>query len=1068
MPKRTDIQSVLIIGAGPIIIGQACEFDYSGTQACKALKSEGYRVILVNSNPATIMTDPLLADATYVEPIHWESVEKIIEKERPDALLPTMGGQTGLNTALTLAKKGILKKYNVELIGASREAIDKAEDRELFDKTMKGIGIETPRSGIAHSMEEALIVQEKLGFPCIIRPSFTLGGSGGGVAYNVQEFKEICEKGLDLSPTTELLIDESLLGWKEYELEVVRDKNDNCIIICSIENLDPMGVHTGDSITIAPAQTLTDKEYQVLRDQSFRILREIGVETGGSNVQFGICPETGRVVVIEMNPRVSRSSALASKATGFPIAKVAALLSVGFSLDELQNDITNGLTPASFEPSIDYIVTKIPKFAFEKFPQADDRLTTQMKSVGEVMGIGRTFQESMQKALQSLEEDLHGFESILDHTTNQNEALRYQLTFPGCRRILYVADAIRLGWSVEEINQLTGMDFWYLHQIIDLINEENILQDMHLQDIDSSKMLNLKQKGFADQRIADLTRSNAIDVRKARKKLGVMPSFKRVDTCAAEFATETAYMYSAYEGECESRPTKNKKVVVLGSGPNRIGQGIEFDYCCVHASFALQEEGFESIMINCNPETVSTDYDTSDRLYFEPITEEKVLDIIDLEQPEGVIIQFGGQTPLKLSETLLSNNVKILGTDVDAIDRSEDRERFQSLANQLNLKQPPNSTVKNLEEAIKVSDDIGFPIVVRPSYVLGGRAMELVHTKTELEKYLKEAVEVSDKKPILLDGYLTDAIEVDVDVISDGSEIQIGGILQHIEQAGIHSGDSACSLPPYSLSKQVLEEIEKQAKKIAAELNVVGLMNIQFAVQDMTVFIIEVNPRASRTVPFISKCLGQSLVKLATKTMVGKSLQETSFSNALPKNYFFVKEAVLPFDKFPAVDPILGPEMKSTGEVMGIGLSFGEAYAKAQKAANKIVPDSGLAFVSVKESDKKYLPDLIPLLIDQGFELISTKGTAEAINKLGYKSSFINKVNEGRPHIVDELLNNKVNLLINTTEGRQSIEDSASIRRTALQNKLFCITTIFGAFAILEAMNKNSKHWIYHSLQEIN
>ena len=1068
MPKRTDIQSVLIIGAGPIIIGQACEFDYSGAQACKALKSEGYRVILVNSNPATIMTDPLLADATYVEPIHWESVEKIIEKERPDALLPTMGGQTGLNTALTLAKKGILKKYNVELIGASREAIDKAEDRELFDKTMKGIGIETPRSGIAHSMEEALIVQEKLGFPCIIRPSFTLGGSGGGVAYNIQEFKEICEKGLDLSPTTELLIDESLLGWKEYELEVVRDKNDNCIIICSIENLDPMGVHTGDSITIAPAQTLTDKEYQVLRDQSFRILREIGVETGGSNVQFGICPETGRVVVIEMNPRVSRSSALASKATGFPIAKVAALLSVGFSLDELQNDITNGLTPASFEPSIDYIVTKIPKFAFEKFPQADDRLTTQMKSVGEVMGIGRTFQESLQKALQSLEEDMHGFESILDHTMNQNEALRYQLTFPGCKRILYVADAIRLGWSAEEINQLTGMDFWYLHQIIDLINEENILQDMHLQDIDSSKMLNLKQKGFADQRIADLTRSNAIDVRKARKKLGVMPSFKRVDTCAAEFATETAYMYSAYEGECESRPTKNKKVVVLGSGPNRIGQGIEFDYCCVHASFALQEEGFESIMINCNPETVSTDYDTSDRLYFEPVTEEKVLDIIDLEQPEGVIIQFGGQTPLKLSETLLSNNVKILGTDVDAIDRSEDRERFQSLANQLNLKQPPNSTVKNLEEAIKVSDDIGFPIVVRPSYVLGGRAMELVHTKTELEKYLKEAVEVSDKKPILLDGYLTDAIEVDVDVISDGSEIQIGGILQHIEQAGIHSGDSACSLPPYSLSKQVLEEIEKQAKKIAAELNVVGLMNIQFAVQDKAVFIIEVNPRASRTVPFISKCLGQSLVKLATKTMVGKSLQETSFSNALPKNYFFVKEAVLPFDKFPAVDPILGPEMKSTGEVMGIGLSFGEAYAKAQKAANKIVPDSGLAFVSVKESDKKYLPDLIPLLIDQGFELISTKGTAEAINKLGYKSSFINKVNEGRPHIVDELLNNKVNLLINTTEGRQSIEDSASIRRTALQNKLFCITTIFGAFAILEAMNKDSKHWIYNSLQEIN
>ena len=1068
MPKRTDIKSVLIIGAGPIIIGQACEFDYSGAQACKALKAEGFRVILVNSNPATIMTDPLLADATYIEPIHWKSIEKIIDKERPDALLPTMGGQTGLNTALTLAKEGVLKKYNVELIGASREAIDKAEDRELFDKTMKGIGIKTPRSGIAHSMDEALSVQEGLGFPCIIRPSFTLGGSGGGVAYNIQEFKEICEKGLDLSPTTELLIDESLLGWKEYELEVVRDKNDNCIIICSIENLDPMGVHTGDSITVAPAQTLTDKEYQILRDQSFKILREIGVETGGSNVQFGINPENGRVVVIEMNPRVSRSSALASKATGFPIAKVAALLSVGFTLDELQNDITNGLTPASFEPSIDYIVTKIPKFAFEKFPQADDRLTTQMKSVGEVMGIGRTFQESLQKALQSLEEDLHGFESILDDSPNQNETLRYQLTFPGSRRILYVAEAIRLGWDIDQINQLTGMDLWFLHQIIDLIDEENILQDLKLQEIDFQKMLNLKQKGFADQRIAKLTRSTSQDVRNLRKKLGVIPSFKRVDTCAAEFATKTAYMYSAYEGECESRPTKNKKVIVLGSGPNRIGQGIEFDYCCVHASFALQEEGYESIMINCNPETVSTDYDTSNRLYFEPITEEKVLDIIDLEKPEGVIIQFGGQTPLKLSEVLLSNNVTILGTDVDAIDRSEDRERFQSLANQLKLKQPPNSTVKNLQEAIKVSEEIGFPIVVRPSYVLGGRAMELVHTQVELEKYLKEAVEVSDQKPILLDGYLTDAIEVDVDVISDGSDIEIGGILQHIEQAGIHSGDSACSLPPYSLSERVIKEIENQAKKIAKELNVIGLMNIQFAVQDEDVFIIEVNPRASRTVPFISKCLGESLVKSATKTMVGKTLKDIGFSNELPKNYFFVKEAVLPFDKFPAVDPILGPEMKSTGEVMGIGSSFGEAYAKAQRAANKIFPDSGLAFISVKESDKKYLPSLIPLLHEHGFSLIATKGTANSIKALGYDAQIINKVTEGRPHIVDELLNNRVNLLINTTEGRQSIEDSASIRRTALQNKLFCVTTIFGAFALLEAMSTNSDDWIYNSLQEIN
>jgi carbamoyl-phosphate synthase large subunit len=1068
MPKRTDIKSVLIIGAGPIIIGQACEFDYSGAQACKALKAEGFRVILVNSNPATIMTDPLLADATYIEPIHWKSIEKIIHKERPDALLPTMGGQTGLNTALTLAKEGVLKKYNVELIGASREAIDKAEDRELFDKTMKGIGIETPRSGIAHSMEEALSVQESLGFPCIIRPSFTLGGSGGGVAYNIQEFKEICEKGLDLSPTTELLIDESLLGWKEYELEVVRDKNDNCIIICSIENLDPMGVHTGDSITVAPAQTLTDKEYQILRDQSFKILREIGVETGGSNVQFGINPENGRVVVIEMNPRVSRSSALASKATGFPIAKVAALLSVGFTLDELQNDITNGLTPASFEPSIDYIVTKIPKFAFEKFPQADDRLTTQMKSVGEVMGIGRTFQESLQKALQSLEEDLHGFESILDYSSSQNEILRYQLAFPGSKRILYLAEAIRLGWDADQINQLTGIDFWFLHQIIDLIDEENIIKDSKLQEIDCHKMLNLKQKGFADQRIAKLTRSTSQEVRNHRKKLGVLPSFKRVDTCAAEFATETAYMYSAYEGECESRPTNNKKVIVLGSGPNRIGQGIEFDYCCVHASFALQEEGYESIMINCNPETVSTDYDTSNRLYFEPITEEKVLDIIDLEKPEGVIIQFGGQTPLKLSEVLLLNNVKILGTDVDAIDRSEDRERFQSLAHQLNLKQPPNCTVKNLEDAIKASQEIGFPIVVRPSYVLGGRAMELVHTESELKKYLKEAVEVSDDKPILLDGYLTDAIEVDVDVISDGIDIEIGGILQHIEQAGIHSGDSACSLPPYSLPETVIEEIEKQSMEIAAELNVIGLMNIQFAVQGKNVFIIEVNPRASRTVPFISKCLGESLVKSATKTMVGKTLKEIEFSNLLPKNYFFVKEAILPFDKFPAVDPILGPEMKSTGEVMGIGKSFGEAYAKAQKAANKIFPNSGSAFISVKESDKKYLSTLIPMLIDHNFLLLATKGTAQAINDLGFEAKIINKVSEGRPHIVDELVNDSINFLINTTEGKQSIEESALIRRTALQKKLFCVTTIFGAFAILEAMSTNSQNWIYNSLQEIN
>jgi len=1070
MPKRTDIKSILIIGAGPIIIGQACEFDYSGAQACKALKAEGFRVILVNSNPATIMTDPLLADATYIEPIHWESIAKIIEKERPDALLPTMGGQTGLNTALTLAKEGVLKKYNVELIGASREAIDKAEDRELFDKTMKGIGLSTPNSGIAHSMEEAIAVQEKLGFPCIIRPSFTLGGSGGGIAYNIEEFKEICEKGLDLSPTTELLIDESLLGWKEYELEVVRDKNDNCIIICSIENLDPMGVHTGDSITVAPAQTLTDKEYQILRDQSFQILREIGVETGGSNVQFGINPDNGRVVVIEMNPRVSRSSALASKATGFPIAKVAALLSVGFTLDELKNDITGGLTPASFEPSIDYIVTKIPKFAFEKFPQADARLTTQMKSVGEVMGIGRTFQESFQKALQSLEEDLNGLDSIIQdkEAENLSEILHFELTFPGPRRILYVIDALRLGWNIDKVYELTGIDRWFLFQLQELIEDEDWLQGFDLEDLSFEKMLELKQKGFADQRIAILTKSSPKDVRLKRKTLGILPSYKRVDTCAAEFQTETAYMYSTYEGQCESKPSANKKVIVLGSGPNRIGQGIEFDYCCVHASFALQEEGYESIMINCNPETVSTDYDTSDRLYFEPITEEKVLDIIDLEKPEGVIIQFGGQTPLKLSEVLLEYGVKILGTDVDAIDRSEDRERFQSLARKLELKQPLNETVKNVEEAILASKKIGFPIVVRPSYVLGGRAMELVHTQEELKKYLKNAVDISDQKPILLDGYLTDAIEVDVDVISDGTQICIGGILQHIEQAGIHSGDSACSLPPYSLADEVIQEMEVQAKKIAQELNVIGLMNIQFAVQGNSVFIIEVNPRASRTVPFISKCIGQSLVKSATKVMVGRSLKDIGFSNVLPANYFFVKEAVLPFDKFPSVDPILGPEMKSTGEVMGIGSSFGEAYAKAQKAANKIIPTSGLAFISVKEADKKYLKDLIPLILEQGFSLIATKGTAKIILDLGHPVSVINKVSEGRPHTVDALLNNSISLLINTTEGRQSIADSGAIRRTALQKKIFCVTTIFGAFALIEAQSKNSDSWVYNSLQEIN
>ena len=1068
MPKRTDIQSIMIIGAGPIIIGQACEFDYSGAQACKALKKEGFRVILVNSNPATIMTDPTLADKTYIEPIEWQSIAKIIEKERPDAILPTMGGQTGLNTALTLAKEGVLEKYGVELIGASREAIDKAEDRELFDKTMKSIGIDTPTSGIAHSMDDAFAVQKEIGFPCIIRPSFTLGGTGGGVAYNIQEFEEICKKGLDLSPTNELLIDESLIGWKEFELEVVRDKNDNCIIICSIENIDPMGVHTGDSITIAPAQTLTDKEYQVLRDLSFKILREIGVETGGSNVQFAVNPSTGKVVVIEMNPRVSRSSALASKATGFPIAKVAALLSVGFTLDELKNDITQGLTPASFEPSIDYVVTKIPKFAFEKFPQANSRLTTQMKSVGEVMSIGRTFQESFQKALQSMEEGLHGFESILDSEKNQNETLQYELTFPGPSRMLYLADAMRLGWDDDKLHKLTGIDPWFLFQFRDLINEELNLEGLRIDQIEKEKLLTLKQKGFSDRKLATCLRSEEKEIRKRRISENILPAFKRVDTCAGEFATETAYMYSTYDGFCESNPTENKKVIVLGSGPNRIGQGIEFDYCCVHASMALQEEGYESIMINCNPETVSTDYDTSNRLYFEPITEEKVLDIIELEKPVGVIIQFGGQTPLKLAEALHDKGVKILGTDIDAIDRSEDRKRFQELINLLSLKQPSNTTVKNLDEALEASESIGYPIVVRPSYVLGGRAMELVHKKEELVKYLGEAVEISEDKPILLDSYLKDAIELDVDVISDGKVIKIGGVLQHIEQAGIHSGDSACSLPPYSLDKEIIYEIKTQAVKIANELNIIGLMNVQFAVIENDIFIIEVNPRASRTVPFISKAIGISLVKDATKAMICKSLPDNDYYESLSPELSFVKEAVMPFDKFPLVDPILGPEMKSTGEVMGIGKTFGEAYAKAQLAAKKNIVTSGKVFVSVKESDKKYLQDLIPKLIDSGFSLIATTGTAKTVRDLGFHCEIINKVTEGRPHIVDELVNKKVDIVINTTEGRQSIEDSASIRKTALQNKIFCTTTIFGAFAFVEALKTSREDWTFSAIQEIN
>ena len=1069
MPRRKDISSILIIGAGPIIIGQACEFDYSGAQACKALKEEGFRVILVNSNPATIMTDPLLADATYIEPIHWESVEKIIEKEKPDAILPTMGGQTALNTALTLDKKGILKKHNVFLIGANREAIDKAEDRQLFDETMQAIDLETPASGIAHSMEDALQVQKEIGFPCIIRPSFTMGGTGGGIAYNITEFREICEKGLELSPTNELLIDESLIGWKEYEMEVVRDSEDNCIIICSIENFDPMGIHTGDSITIAPAQTLTDKEFQIMRDASFKILREIGVDTGGSNVQFAVNPENGKMVVIEMNPRVSRSSALASKATGFPIAKVAALLSVGFTLDELKNDITGGLTPASFEPSIDYIVTKIPKFAFEKFPQASPKLTTQMKSVGEVMSIGSNFQESLQKALCSMEEGLDGLNSLkIENNNISEETLINELTIPGPKRLFYVADAIRQGWSLEKIYSLTKIDFWFLDQLGELINIENDLLSKNFTDIDSDFLRGLKKKGFSDKRIGKLLRSTEDEIRSFRLKNKIKPVFRRVDTCAAEFATSTCYMYSTYDDECESNPSFNKKILVLGSGPNRIGQGIEFDYCCVHASLAMQEEGYESIMVNCNPETVSTDYDVSNRLYFEPITSEKILDIIDIEKPEGVVIQFGGQTPLKLADTLSENGVKILGTNVDAIDRSEDRERFQELVTKLNLKQPSNATAINIDEALKKAENIGFPIVVRPSYVLGGRAMQLVNNIKELKKYLNEAVEVSNSKPILLDSYLTDAIEVDVDVVSDGINIEIGGILQHIEQAGIHSGDSACSLPPYSLSKEIQSVMTNQAVDIAKELKVIGLMNIQFAVKDDEVYIIEVNPRASRTVPFISKAIGNSLAKVASKAMIGMSLIDQKFSSKLPKNLFFVKEAVMPFDKFPHVDPILGPEMKSTGEVMGIGPNFGEAYAKAQKGANKILRRTGSVFISVKKSDKKYLDEFVPSIIEAGFEIVATSGTAQYIEALGYKVEKVNKVMEGRPHIVDSILNNDIDLIINTTEGSQSIRDSASIRQSALRNKIFCTTTMFGAFAIIDALQGSENDWTYTTLQELN
>ena len=1053
MPKRTDIKSVLILGAGPIVIGQACEFDYSGAQACKALREEGYKVILVNSNPATIMTDPSMADVTYIEPVEWRTVEKIIEKERPDVLLPTMGGQTALNCALDLNKHGVLSRYSVEMIGADADAIDKAEDRERFDKAMKNIGLSTPNSGIAHNMEQANNVATKFGFPCIIRPSFTMGGSGGGIAYNKEEFETICNRGFDLSPTNELLIDESLIGWKEFEMEVIRDKKDNCIIVCSIENFDPMGIHTGDSITVAPAQTLTDKEYQVMRNASLKVLREIGVETGGSNVQFAVNPDTGRLVVIEMNPRVSRSSALASKATGFPIARVAAKLAVGLTLDELKNEITGGATPASFEPSIDYIVTKIPRFAFEKFTEADQVLTTQMKSVGEVMAIGRTFQESMQKALRGLEIGTSGFDPVLiDSDSDILKEVKINLVEPGPNRIWYVAEAFRLNMTLDQIYEITKIDRWFLSQIEDLIAEEDALSKLKLEDIEHESILRLKRKGFSDLRMAALLNCAEAEVREKRYEFNVRPVYKRVDTCAAEFSTETAYMYSTYEEECEARPSNRDKILVLGGGPNRIGQGIEFDYCCVHAALAMREDGYETIMVNCNPETVSTDYDTSDRLFFEPVTLEDVLEIVSVEKPKGVIVQFGGQTPLKLAKELEAYGVPIIGTTPDAIDRAEDRERFQKMIEKLDLLQPMNATARTVEEAVELSHGIGYPMVVRPSYVLGGRAMEIVYSESELRHYMKNAVQVSDESPVLLDFFLPNAIEVDVDAICDGEEVTIGGIMQHIEQAGIHSGDSACSLPPYSLSQSVQKEMKNICKKMALELGVRGLMNVQLALQDDKIYVIEVNPRASRTVPFVSKCIGLSLAKVAARCMVGQSLSNQKFISEITPKHFSVKEAVFPFNKFPGIDPILGPEMKSTGEVMGVGETFGEAYGKAELGANDEIPDGGRAFISVRDRDKNEVGYLAKNLLSLGFELVATKGTAEIIRKEGHSVQVVNKVAEGRPHIVDMIKSDSIDMIINSTEGREAIRDSGTIRSSAEQRGIYCTTTVAGGNAACEAL----------------
>lgn len=1068
MPKRTDINSILILGAGPIIIGQACEFDYSGTQACQALKEEGYRVILVNSNPATIMTDPALADATYIEPVKWPIVEKIIQKERPDAILPTMGGQTALNCSLDLNRHGVLKKYDVELIGASCEAIDKAEDRELFDNAMTTIGLETPQHGMAHNMEQAYEALEKVGFPCIIRPSFTLGGTGGGIAYNREEFDDICARGLELSPTNELLIDESLIGWKEFELEVVRDKNDNCIIVCSIENLDAMGVHTGDSITVAPAQTLTDKEYQQLRNAAIAVLREIGVETGGSNVQFAVNPQNGRLVIIEMNPRVSRSSALASKATGFPIARVAAKLAIGFTLDELNNEITGGVTPASFEPTIDYVVTKIPRFTFEKFPEANDRITTQMKSVGEVMAIGRTFQESIQKALRGLEVGMCGFDPVLDSKlSNAKEVLTRELTEPGAERIWYVADAFRQDWSIDTVYELSGIDPWFLVQIMDLVEAEKKVAKLKLANIDKDTMFGLKRKGFSDMRLAQMLDVSELEVQKARHDLGIRPVFKRVDTCAAEFVSSTAYMYSTYEEECEADASDRKKIMVLGGGPNRIGQGIEFDYCCVHAALAMREDGFETIMVNCNPETVSTDYNVSDRLYFEPLTFEDVIEIVQLEKPVGVIVQFGGQTPLNLVKRLELAGVPVIGTPPDAIDRAEDRERFQQLIQKLGLRQPPNCTVRSVEESIEEANKISYPLVVRPSYVLGGRAMEVVYNEEELKRYMHQAVMVSNKSPVLLDYFLSSAIEIDVDVVSDGERVVVGAIMQHIEQAGIHSGDSACSLPPYNLTMKVQDHIREQVSALALELGVVGLMNTQLAYQDGEIYVIEVNPRASRTVPFVSKCIGTSLAKVAARCMIGTSLKEQGFTKEIIPKTFAVKEAVFPFNKFPGVDPILGPEMKSTGEVMGVGTTFAEAYAKAQMGAGEVIETSGNAFISVRDRDKDNVVEVAEKLMELGYSLVATHGTAEVIEKAGLPVTGVNKVAEGRPHIVDMLKNDEIQVVFNTTEGKQAIADSSTIRRTALRHNVFCTTTIAGALAVCEALKFGNNMSVY-TIQDLH